>query len=134
VSGGPSGPVSAEEELRALVQRYARAADARDIEGLAALFHPDAVIEGARGVQTREEWLASMAAPRAFPVSMHFIGEPLIEVTGERASVDAYAVVYQVGESTRLTLGVRYVDEVVRDGGAWVIRHRRAETVWMRSE
>ena len=37
------GAVNAADELRALVQRYARAADDRDIDALAALFHPDAV-------------------------------------------------------------------------------------------
>ena len=34
------------EALRALGQRYARAADERDVDALAALFHPDAVIIG----------------------------------------------------------------------------------------
>ena len=71
------GPVTPHEELRALLQRYARAADERDVAALAELFHPDAEIVGSRGTQSLEEWLETMRAPRAFPTSMHMIGDPL---------------------------------------------------------
>ena len=59
--------MTAHDELRALLQRYARAADERDVDALAALFHPDAEITGARGAQTLDEWLETMRAPRSFP-------------------------------------------------------------------
>ncbi len=146
------------DELRALLQRYARAADERDVEALETVFHPDAEISGARGTQGRDEWLETMRAPRAFPTSMHLLGEPLISwpaapgspddgPTGgpdpgpdravpDRATLDTYAVVYQLGEDPAggadLTLGIRYRDEVVVHGGRWVIRRRSATTVWMR--
>jgi SnoaL-like domain len=130
--------VSAHEELRALVQRYARAADERDVGALAELFHPEAHIVGARGAQSVDEWLETMRAPRAFPTSMHFIGEPLIVPTEptERATLDTYAVVYQLNEPGSgkgdLTLGIRYVDDVVNERGRWLIRRRQAQTLWMR--
>ena len=54
-------------DCAALVQRYARAADERDVDALAALFHPDATIEGSRGAQSLAEWLDTMRAPRTFP-------------------------------------------------------------------
>jgi hypothetical protein len=130
--------VTAHDEIRALLQRYGRAADDRDIDGLAALFHPEAEITGARGAQTRGEWLEAMRAPRTFPTSMHFIGDPLIDHedgTGE-ARADTYAVVYQLGDAATgqgdLTLGMRYVDQLVVDRGRWVIRHRTSTMVWMR--
>lgn len=125
------------EELRTLVQRYARAADERDVAALEELFHPDAQIVGSRGTQSRHEWLDTMRAPRAFPTSMHMIGDPLITLEGvDRATVDTYAVVYQLSDPGSgkgdLTLGIRYVDDVVLDGGRWVIRRRHAHTLWMR--
>ena len=125
------------EELRALGQRYARAADERDVAALEALFHPDAQIVGSRGTQSRQEWLDTMRAPRAFPTSMHMLGDPLITPEGaDRATVDTYAVVYQLSDPGSgkgdLTLGIRYVDDVVRDDGRWVIRQRHAHTLWMR--
>lgn len=122
------------EALRALGQRYARAADEREVDALAALFHPDAVIVGARGEQTLAEWLDTMRGPRPFPQSMHVLGDPLIELDGDTATLDTYAVVYQLGAEGQgdLTLGIRYLDDVERAGDRWVIRHRRATTVWMR--
>jgi hypothetical protein len=130
--------VSAHEEIRAVLQRYARAADVRDVEVLASLFHRDALIAGARGDQTLDEWLETMRAPRAFPSSMHFVGDPLITLDeeGRSASTDTYAVVYQLADrksgGSDLTLGIRYLDEFVNEDRIWVIRRRVAHTVWMR--
>jgi hypothetical protein len=129
--------VTPHEELRSLMQRYARAADERDVDALAALFHSDATVQGARGAQTIDEWLDAMRGPRAFPVSMHFLGDPLIELESDNEGlVDTYAVVYQVGDRDAgqpdLTLGIRYLDEVVREDGTWMIRRRTARNLWMR--
>lgn len=130
--------MSVYEELRKLVQSYARAADERDIERLAVLFHPHAEITGARGAQGFDDWIETMRGPRTFPVSMHVLGDPLIDLanTGDRATLDTYAVVYQLNDpgssSGDLTLGIRYLDEVVRSDGRWVILRREAKTLWMR--
>jgi ketosteroid isomerase-like protein len=130
--------VSDHDSIRALVQRYARAADDHDVDTLASLFHPDAVVDGARGVQSIGEWLEGMRAPRTFPSSMHFLGDPLIVLDADAATahLDTYAVVYQIGDKDAgqadLTLAIRYVDDVVRHDGSWVFRHRVARTLWMR--
>jgi hypothetical protein len=130
--------VTAHEELRSLVQRYARAADQRDLPTLAGLFRPDAVIVGTRGTQSLEEWLETMRAPRAFPVSMHVLGDPLISLDdgGTDATLDTYAVVYQLSEPGSgggdLTLGINYLDDVARDDGRWCITRRESRTLWMR--
>lgn len=122
------------EALRALSQRYARAADDRDIETLATLFHPDAVVNGARGEQSIAEWLEAMAGPKAFPVSMHVLGPPLIDLTegAESGSMDTYAVVYQIGDDSSMTLGIRYLDDVERHDGRWVVKARTATTLWIK--
>jgi SnoaL-like domain len=122
--------------LRNLLQRYARAADARDVDGLAALFEAGATIDGSRGELGLESWLEVMRDPPTFPASMHFIGDPLIEVQGDEARLDTYAVVYQLGDRSSgqqdLTLGIRYLDLAVRDQVGWRIRRRTARTLWMR--
>ena len=126
------------EELRSLLQRYARAADDRDIEVLTALFHPEAVIIGSGGSLALEEWLATMRAPRAFPKSMHVIADPLIVLgeDGRSADLDSYAVVFQLSDPTSgaadLTLGIRYLDHAVVHEGNWVLVRRQATTMWMR--
>jgi hypothetical protein len=126
------------EELRALPQRYARAVDRRDVDAIAALFHPDGVVEGARGTLATADYVATFRGPPAFPRSMHMLGSPLIDlaVGADTGRTDTYAVVYQIGDAdarqSDVTLGVRYLDEVERSGGRWVIRRRRAEIRWQR--
>jgi hypothetical protein len=131
-----SAAASDNDQLRGLLQRYSRAADARDIDTLRSLFHPDAVIDGARGVLAVEPWLEAMRAGPAPKASMHMLGEPLIEVDGYEARLDTYAVVYQVGDGSPAqpdrTLGIRYLDVAVHGDSGWRIRHRQASTVWMR--
>ena len=130
--------MSDHDDLRAIVQRYSRAADDRDVEQLAELFEPGAEIIGTRGTQTLDEWLATMRGPRAFPTSMHVLGDPLIELDADAgtATLDTYAVVYQLRDPDSgggdLTLGIRYLDEVARTDGRWRIRQRPSRTLWMR--
>jgi hypothetical protein len=134
----PGGGAGDHEELRALVQRYARAADERDIEGLEALFHPDAQVTGARGTQSIGEWIETMRAPRTFPASMHVLGDPLIHLLpgADEAFLDTYGVVYQLNDPGSgkgdLTLGIRYLDDAEKLWGRWVIRRRTSRTIWMR--
>ncbi len=131
------------DEIRNLLQRYARAADQRDLDVLAACFHPEAQITGARGPLDLEAWLATMSGPRAFPTSMHLLSDPLLELeeaVGSEATAsartDTYAVVFQLGDPDGdqgdLTLGIRYLDDLVVLDGRWVIARRVATTLWMR--
>lgn len=130
--------MNAYEELRALLQRYARAADERDLDTLASLFHPEAEISGSRGAQDLKEWLGTMRGPRAFPQSMHMLGEPLIDLDerAEEARLDTYAIVYQLNDPASgkadLYVGIRYLDLAVVHLGRWVVRRRLARTLWMR--
>jgi hypothetical protein len=126
------------EALRNLVQRYARAADARDNDAIGALFHPEAVIDGLRGSAPLAEYLETLrASPPVFEQSMHFLGDPLVELDAgaDEATLDTYAVVYQINAQREgggnNTLGIRYVDTVERRDGEWRIRHRRTELRWM---
>lgn len=131
-------PTGDHEELRALLQRYSRAVDERDVDALAGLFHPQAVLTGTRGSESLGEWLAAMGAPRVFPASMHLVGEPLIQLGPgpDEATLDTYAVVYQLSgpgsDRGDLTLGIRYLDDAVRHRGHWVLRRRTAHTLWTR--
>lgn len=118
------------DEIRNVLQTYARGADDRDLDALASVFSDDVVIDGTRGVQSKAEWLDAMAAtPRPEgTASMHLIGDPLLSIDGDTAHADTYAVVYN-GD---MTLGMRYVDDLVRQDGTWRIKARSARMVWMR--
>lgn len=126
------------EHLRRMPQRYARAVDDRDGTALAALFHPDGVVHGTRGTQPVPEYLTTMAAPSPFGVGQHVLADPIIDLEpgADRAHSDTYAVVYQAqptdGSDTTMTLGMRYVDELVRTADGWQISKRRATLLWRR--
>ncbi len=128
--------MSDHDELRALLQRYARAVDERNLEALASLFAPGAELTTARGTVSLEAWLETMRAPRTFPISQHLLGDPLIALDGDRATLDTYAVVHQLqvapSGGADLTLGVRYLDEAERTERGWVLTRRSSQTLWMR--
>jgi hypothetical protein len=129
------------ELLRQFPQRYARAVDERDHHALTALFDPDGSVDGTFGQQPVAEYLATMGSrPDTGATSMHVLADPLIdlEVGADTARLDTYAVVYQVpaDDGPARTLGMRYVDDMIRrsgSGGAtWCIHHRVARMLWMR--
>ena len=68
---------------------------------------------------------------------MHVLGEPLIELRpgADDARLDTYAVVHQIpasAEDAHRMLGIRYLDRVMREGGAWRVIHRQARMLWAR--
>ena len=128
------------QTLRRLPQRYSRAVDARDFDAVAALFHPDATVDGARGSMTAAAWVEGLrTSPRSFASSMHVLGDPLVELEpgADRASMDTYATVYQLRPAGAadgdLMLGMRYLDDLVRRGDGWVIHRRISTMLWNRT-
>jgi hypothetical protein len=127
------------EVLRRFPQRYARAVDERDHDALAALFDPDGSVDGTRGRQPVPDYLEAMRTmPRSYESSMHLLADPMIDLDAgaDAAHVDTYAVVFQTtpvgGGGSDLTLGMRYLDDMVRRDGTWLIHHRVARMLWMR--
>jgi hypothetical protein len=127
------------ELLRAFPQRYARAVDQRDHDALAALFDPDGSIDGTFGLESVADYLEGMRTRLASggegATSMHLLGDPLVDLEpgADIAHLDAYAVVYQFpAEGDPFTLGMRYLDDLVRIDGEWRIHQRKTERIWMR--
>jgi hypothetical protein len=126
------------ELLRQFPQRYARAVDQRDHDALTALFDPDGTVDGTFGEQSVAEYLETMGSrPDTGGTSMHLLADPLIELDAgaDTARLDTYAVVYQVpaeNDAPLRTLGMRYVDDMVKRDGTWCIHHRVARMVFMR--
>jgi hypothetical protein len=128
------------EHLRRMPQRYSRAVDAKDIDAVAALFHPDGSVDGARGSLPVGAYIDGMRdAPPVFESGMHVLGDPLIDLEpgADHGRMDTYAVVYQFrpagSAEPDLVLGIRYLDDVVRHGDQWLIYHRQALNLWMRN-
>ena len=124
------------ESVRRFPQRYARAVDQRDHDALTALFDPDGSIDGTFGLESVVDYLEGMRTRLGTTgTSMHLLGDPLVDFApgADTAHLDTYAVVYQLPDgSDPFTLGMRYLDDLVRLDGEWRIHHRTTERVWMR--
>ena len=124
------------ESLRRFPQRYARAVDQRDHDALASLFDPDGTVDGTFGLESVADYLEGMRTRLGTTgTSMHLLGDPLVDLEpgADRAHLDTYAVVHQFPDGgDPFTLGMRYLDDLVRLAGEWRIHHRKTERVWMR--
>ena len=124
--------------IRDLLMRYGHAVDRRDFERVAACFTPDASYDGTLGDGDIATALAALRERMArFESTMHFMSTQVIELAGDTARCETYALVYhrtgspEEGEQD-LIVGVRYLDELVRHGATWRIRRRVAKMEWQR--
>ena len=124
--------------IRDLLMRYGQAVDRRDFDRVAACFTPDASYAGSLGAGDIGGALAALRERmQRFEITMHFISTQVIELAGDQARCETYALVYhrtgsaEEGEQD-LIVGVRYLDELVRHASAWRIRRRDAQVEWQR--
>jgi 3-phenylpropionate/cinnamic acid dioxygenase small subunit len=131
--------MSADAALQALVDRaaiqdvlarYAHGVDRRDLALVAACFTADAAYEGSLGSGTIAIALDALRdrMPR-YRATMHFLANQLIELRGDRASCETYALVYHRlegdDEDEDFVVGVRYLDDLTRLPEGWRITSRR---------
>ena len=73
-----------------------------------------------------------------FKVTMHMMGLPLIDLQGDRADVETYAIAWHQRPGSRDgslkddVWGVRYLDRFERRGGEWRIANRTMVRDWRR--
>ena len=79
------------------------------------------------------EYMGSLrGAVEGYRTTMHFFGNQLTEVTADTGHCVTYGIAYHLGSGTGsdFVIGVRYRDDVVREGGRWLISGRVVEGVW----
>jgi ketosteroid isomerase-like protein len=133
---GPWQPTTVEERLdrmesyaaiQQLVSRYARALDARDMDAVVALFHPDVQVgPTGRGRTALKEWMSVLMSQ--MHTSIHLVANHVIDFgDADHAS----GVVYCRDELERPDRGewsvgtIQYWDDYERVEGAWCISRRR---------
>lgn len=129
--------MEAESQIRRVLIEYGKYLDARDYASYAALFAEDGVWTGGFGSFTGPAAIEAMlienlGAPEPGFVNktnFHMMTNPLIEVHGDRASVESKYLFWTASPDNRPTplLAGRYVDEFVRRNGVWKIARR---TTW----
>ncbi len=124
-----------------MLVRYCRGVDRRDPERIRSAYHPDAYddhgayqggLDGFLAFVEREVW-------SRFRTTMHKLGQALIEIEGDMASAETYAVCHHViAEGGRdvadSVMGIRYLDRFERRGGAWRIARRELRWEWIRTD
>ncbi len=126
--------------IRDLLMRYGRAVDRRDFAAVTACFAANASYRGSLGTGGIGIALTALRERMArFDTTMHFIGTQVIDLAGDSAHSETYALVYhrlpagEEGEESKdLVVGVRYLDDLVRHGDGWIIQQRAAVLEWQR--
>jgi 3-phenylpropionate/cinnamic acid dioxygenase small subunit len=123
--------------IRELLASYAHAVDRRDLPAVAACFTPHAVYRGSLGEGTIEVALRALSERmQRYSSTMHLLGTQSIALDGESARSETNAIVYHRLNSDEghgdFIVGVRYVDELRRNEGRWLICNRRTTVAWER--
>lgn len=128
----------AKQEITELLYRYARGVDRADWDLVRSCYHDDATDDHGVVRGSPEEFIAVVRqALGSMTATMHTIGNVLIEVDGDAAASEAYAVCWhrfpaEDGGRRDMTVGVRYVDRMERREGEWRIARRTVVWEWSR--
>ncbi|RVW02920.1 nuclear transport factor 2 family protein [Rhodococcus xishaensis] len=132
-------------EISDVLLRYFRGVDRRDWALVRRCFHADAQTNYAPfyegGVDNFMQFLTDPAGFGVFDRTFHFAGNQLIELAGDTAETETYAMAQHTnaadaGNPTRsfLTVWLRYLDRFERRDGRWAIADRRLEVEWIRHD
>jgi hypothetical protein len=121
-----------EAAIRGLVNRYFFGLDRRDGAALASIYTPEGVERGDGEVVDVEAHVRALLRVGRFAFSHHIVGSVGIEVDGDRATGDTYALAFlavdakddDVGDGRIVVRGLRYLDDFVRTPDGWRISRR----------
>lgn len=133
------GAIADRLEIEDLLTAYATSLDAKDWDGVAAVFADDAVLDytafdGPRGgVEEVVAWIAESVGP--FDVVRHHLTNHQITVAGDVARSRCYLLnpMGRRGDDGRMhffTVGGDYRDRLVRTRDGWRISERVAGMSW----
>lgn len=122
---------------------YFRGIDRYDLELVRSCFFEDAEISlgpGAEGPRDEILELLGSAHLSRFKRTVHFAGNTIIELDGDTAHTEVYAIAYhsttpahEWGEGF-VTVWLRYVDRFERRAGEWGIARRKLVLEWLKKD
>lgn len=125
-------------QLRELIDRYFHGLDARDRESLVASFAPGATATYFHGTPQAKHLGGGgpaiadhfMHVVSQFDASTHLAANVVLQVSGDSAKGDTFAIAYVLVGGSVLARGLRYMDEFVRVEDGWRIQHRNHIPLW----
>ena len=129
--------IIARDTIRDCLGRLARGEDRRDATLISGCFWGDAAVDFGIFTGTFDEYLAWVTpGSPSIPVTLHTLGQSLIELDDDRATVETHVTAYHRidfgTEEHDVFLGGRYLDRMARREGQWRIAHRTMLYDWMR--
>jgi len=123
--------------IRDVVMAYATAIDRRDWPGVRACFTADAACDYAWFRGDLDTVLAAIErGVSQFESTMHLLGNHLAEIAGDTATAETYALCHHrlrtADGTTDRSVGMRYLDGLVRTPAGWRIRRRDVVVDWQR--
>lgn len=120
-------------QIEDLARRYAHGIDGRKWDQVDSCFSPTAAVTGTTFSGPYPEYISSLrGAVEGYRTTMHFFGNQLTEVTADTGHCVTYGIAYHLGSGTGsdFVIGVRYLDDVAREDGKWLIQKRVVEGIW----
>jgi SnoaL-like domain len=130
--------------IRELIDTYPICADTRNIQGHMALFTEDTNFEVYMDEKIPTPTQVVTGRKNLFPVfndlnqyvsTMHFNGQSIIKVDGDRATATTYCRAYHLklpdGVQTLMIAGIRYYDTIVKQDDAWLFAERKLKVCWI---
>lgn len=126
-------------QIRDCLERVSRGEDRRSAELISGGYWPDATDDHGIFAGTFKEYLAWVVpGSPAIPVTLHTLGQSLIDVKGERALVETHVTSYHrinMGEQERdIVIGGRYLDRMEQRNHEWRIAHRTMLYDWLKDD
>jgi hypothetical protein len=122
------------QEIQDQLMRYCRGVDRRDEDLLRSVFREGAINDN--GVPAPATQLIGTVISSPPVTRMHFVGNVLMELEGDRAFVETYFIAYSTHPEESQTFtrirGGRWLDRFERDDSGWKIAHRRVVDEWSR--
>lgn len=122
----------ARAEIHDVCMAYARGVDRADRALLAAIFSEDAVVITGAVNGSGAEFASRICdfVEANLAMCFHSIANEWIEVRGDEAIGEHYALAHMVMNGQDVTTGGRYIDRYVKRGGKWLIRSRTFVADW----
>ena len=129
------------DAIRHVIYTYCRGIDRRQMDIVRSCYHPDATDHHGDyrgGVDGVIEHFKSELSK--WDSTSHFIGNVLIDIDGDFARVESYALAHHRRDTTPerqgidFVAGVRYVDDFEKRDGSWRIATRVVVVDWTRTD
>lgn len=119
--------------VRDACMRYWAGVDQKDAELFGSAFTADAELSlfgGERVVQIAD-MIAKGKLGGEYPHTCHTLANQTVTVTGDTATAVSFVVAHLIPETGPILVrGLRYNDELVREGSGWRIARREHHTLW----